>query len=177
MSISTVMAALRRRHGVKAIRRTFRHVATLPATPERVFPLLCPVREEEWIEGWRAEVVWSASGVVEPGAVFRTHVGMGEVWITARHDPVALRVEYAIFGGGHATLKLDLALEPAGEGGARLEIGRAYTGIDWAGRRRVRALTPAWIERDDRRIVRQLEHYLRTGEMLRGAGHLSGGAP
>jgi hypothetical protein len=28
------------------------YVQRLVAGPERVFPLLCPVREADWIEGW-----------------------------------------------------------------------------------------------------------------------------
>jgi len=27
-------------------------IQTNPATPEKVFPLLCPVREADWFPGW-----------------------------------------------------------------------------------------------------------------------------
>ena len=45
---------------------------TLDALPAMVFPLLCPVREYEWIEPWSCDMVFSASGVAENNAVFRT---------------------------------------------------------------------------------------------------------
>ena len=38
---------------------------TVPATPERVFPLLCPVLEYRWIPTWQCELLHSDSGVAE----------------------------------------------------------------------------------------------------------------
>jgi hypothetical protein len=38
-------------------------VFEVAAPPDRVFPLLCPVRERDWLEGWEADMVYSASGV------------------------------------------------------------------------------------------------------------------
>lgn len=40
--------------------------------PERIFPLLCPVLEYDWVPGWECELVYTESGVAESGAVFRT---------------------------------------------------------------------------------------------------------
>ncbi|MGI9537489.1 MAG: hypothetical protein ACR2PB_10480, partial [Desulfocapsaceae bacterium] len=44
----------------------------LNSTPEKVFPLLCPVREYEWIPQWQCEMIYSRSGVAELGCVFST---------------------------------------------------------------------------------------------------------
>ncbi|HET7731794.1 MAG TPA: hypothetical protein VFK48_17360, partial [Usitatibacter sp.] len=40
--------------------------------PGQVFPLLCPVREADWIEGWDPGIVITASGVAERDCVFTT---------------------------------------------------------------------------------------------------------
>ena len=40
--------------------RSWEHQVAAP--PEKIFPLLCPVREKEWIPGWHAETVYLASG-------------------------------------------------------------------------------------------------------------------
>jgi hypothetical protein len=48
------------------------YTQTNPAAPERVFPLLCPVREADWIPGWRYKLIYSESGVAELGCVFTT---------------------------------------------------------------------------------------------------------
>jgi hypothetical protein len=45
---------------------------TNPAAPEKVFPLLCPVREGDWLLGWKYRLIYSDSGVAELGCVFTT---------------------------------------------------------------------------------------------------------
>ena len=52
---------------VKA-RRTY--TQTLFAPPEKVFPLLCPVREVKWANDWNQRQVIAESGLVELGCVF-----------------------------------------------------------------------------------------------------------
>ncbi len=44
----------------------------LDAPPELVFPLLCPVRETEWVIDWKPKVVFSESGLAEADCVFIT---------------------------------------------------------------------------------------------------------
>jgi hypothetical protein len=158
--------------GPRANRRSFEYEADIGAPPERVFPLLCPIREQDWIEGWKATVVYSASGTAERGALFRTRIASGELWITTRHEPPA-RVEYAIVAGTHAVLELALALRPSSPGAARLSIQRTYTGLDAIGRSRVAALREDAIRREDELLVRRLDHYLATGEPLRGTGAIA----
>jgi hypothetical protein len=54
-----------------------------------VFPLLCPVREYEWIEPWSCDMVFSESGLAENNAVFRTHFpaqGGEETWVVCRYE-------------------------------------------------------------------------------------------
>lgn len=40
--------------------------------PEKVLPLLCPIREYEWIEIWECEMIHSNSGYAELDCVFKT---------------------------------------------------------------------------------------------------------
>jgi hypothetical protein len=47
-----------------AKRVTHTYTQKLDATPERVFPLLCPVREAEWADGWQATA--SSSNIPRP---------------------------------------------------------------------------------------------------------------
>jgi hypothetical protein len=167
MSILSLVHGIFGSPAATAVRRVFRFEAPLPAAAERAFPLLCPIREQVWIQGWRASVVHSESGVAEDNAVFRTRLFSGETWITSRHEPDAYRVEYSIVGGSQATLRLDLALLPEPGDRCRLRITRTYTGIGFHGRARVRGLTEAGIEKENALLALQLSHYLRTAEMLR----------
>ena len=56
---------------------------------EKIFPLLCPVREYEWIEHWSCDLLYSASGVNEKGCAFRSkYPGTDEeIWVTSRFEP------------------------------------------------------------------------------------------
>ena len=66
------------------------HLMQLDAAPNEVFPLLCPVREYEWIEGWACEMIYSATGKAEAGAVFRTAFaadGPPDTWVISHYAP------------------------------------------------------------------------------------------
>ncbi|MDP7114503.1 MAG: hypothetical protein QGH45_21200 [Myxococcota bacterium] len=68
-------------------RKEFEYRGVVPSSPAEVFPLLCPVREYEWIDDWSCEVQYTASGVAEQGCAFRTQLQAGESWICSRYEP------------------------------------------------------------------------------------------
>ena len=81
---------------MKSLTRT--HQFTVSAPPEKVFPLLCPVRECEWIPNWRCEMLHSNSGVAEEDCVFRTNCSdTGPMTrVVSRYEPPVL-IEFACF--------------------------------------------------------------------------------
>ncbi len=56
----------------KPNRATHTYRQKLCAAPARVFPLLCPVRETEWADGWLPDLVISSSGIAERDCIFIT---------------------------------------------------------------------------------------------------------
>ena len=52
--------------------RTFKYTQTNNASRETIFPLLCPVREAEWVDGWEYQLIYSKSGFAEQDCVFST---------------------------------------------------------------------------------------------------------
>jgi hypothetical protein len=62
---------------------------TVDAEGTAVFPLLCPVREYDWIDVWSCDVIYSESGIAELGCVFLTDLpGRGtETWVVTRFEP------------------------------------------------------------------------------------------
>lgn len=134
---------------------------TLPATPERVFPLLCPVREHDWIPDWECTMVHSDSGFAELGCVFLR--AEGETWITTRYEP-PVRIDYAIFSPGTAVGMLEFTLTPVGSA-TRVDLRTTTTATGPAG------AVLAHGSPDDRRRVwalrqEQAAHHLTTGAML-----------
>ena len=67
----------------QAQRVTHQFTQTNFAPPETVFPLLCPVREADWVPGWQYRLIYSKSGVAEAGCVFITEENNRET--TGRH--------------------------------------------------------------------------------------------
>ena len=139
---------------------------TVPAPPDRVFPLLCPVREYQWLPGWRCELLHSASGVAEADCVFRTDFpDIGPMtWVVSRYEPPA-RIEFTCFVPGASVHRLTIALT-AVEGGTRLDWSTRWLAVGPAGD----AWIAAWsAEADAKRmdnLRRLLTHYLTTGTML-----------
>jgi len=60
----------------------------ISALPSVVFPLLCPVLEYDWIDGWSCEMIYTKSGVAEELCVFKTtNPSFGEeTWVCTRYE-------------------------------------------------------------------------------------------
>ena len=80
------------------IHRVKPYLLEFEADAGEVFPLLCPVRENDWIAGWESvcRVLHSDSGFAEEGCVFSTLIpGEGRaVWLCSDYDRAACRIEY-----------------------------------------------------------------------------------
>jgi len=119
---------------------TFANDVAAPAAA--LFPLLCPVREYEWIEGWTCRLLHTASGLVEPGCVFVTDRADGPTtWVTVEHDPRARTVAFVRVTPERRAVHMRLRVEPLAETRCRLHIAWQATGIDAARRDEARAGT------------------------------------
>ncbi len=125
-----------------------RYVQRLVAPPDQVFPLLCPVRETEWVEDWDPLRVYTASGVAEPECVFVTaDAGVESTWVVTRHDPRARVVEMVKFTPGSLVTRLRISLEPAADGGTLATVVYTFLAATEAGRLAVVERTEeAWVD-------------------------------
>src|SRR5580765_3650866 len=75
-------------HITKPNRASHTYRQNLFATPAKVFPLLCPVREAEWASGWLPDLVISSSGVAERDCAFLTPDEPAQaIWYVTRYEP------------------------------------------------------------------------------------------
>jgi hypothetical protein len=149
-----------------------RYTQQIDAAPDRVFPLLCPVREAEWLHGWGdlCRIVHSASGVAEEGCVFVTHPpgGPETVWAITGHDPGARVVEFWRVTTGLAATRLTIAVSPAGTDRSAVAVTYTHTPLGEDGRVYLAEhhsedafrASMAWWEQS-------MNHWLRTGQCLR----------
>ena len=140
---------------------------TIDADPGQVFPLLCPVREYEWIEIWQCRMIYSDSGFAENNCIFETdfpHNGGPETWVVSHYEKDR-GIGFVRFTPGEKIIKLDIGLSPTGADGTRLLWRKTHTGLSPAGNQVVTAIAGNF-EFESERIARMLNHYLKTGKML-----------
>ena len=120
----------------KAQRVTRTATLTLPAPPERVFPLFGPIREAEWAEGWQLNMIYSVSPLGEEvGAVFITqHPGEPDtIWLIMKFDAAAFIIEYARVTPGLRIARVMIQCSAAGEGETNAVVTYQFTALSEAG--------------------------------------------
>ena len=150
----------------KRINRSYRQ--TINAPPAVVFPLLCPVREAEWLDGWEYEMIHSESGLAEEDCVFSTP-GDGEadtVWVISRHDKENRLIEFTRFTPGSRTCILKVAVTPKGEIASKVDISYTYTGITAEGNTWIDNFTEETFLDAVKFWERSMNYFLKTGEKL-----------
>lgn len=136
-----------------------------------VFPLLCPVREDDWIAGWKSvcALIHSESGVAEEGCVFTTYIpGEGRsVWICTDYDRAVRRIEYVKHIEGLAIVKWQMRVDPLGAKRSVIVSQYAMTGLSEAGNRHVSQFMAEGYPHMLEAILKdKISYYLRTGQMM-----------
>jgi hypothetical protein len=170
----------------KGNRVVHEYTQTNPATPEKVFPLLCPVREADWIPGWRYKLIYSDSGVAELGCIFTTEDPPVEsekysarsntrdanspetTWICVDYDPTAFRIAYVWIKPGRVATELWIQLTAADHGHTHSHIRFRYTGLSPEGNLEAESYDRKWFEAKMRGWEKAINHYLTTGAMIGG---------
>jgi len=72
----------------QAKKKTLNCDQLLLASTEKVFPLLCPTKEYDWIAPWTCELIYSKSGFAELDCVFTTNFpgDVKETWIVDKYE-------------------------------------------------------------------------------------------
>ena len=147
------------------------YVQRLVASPEAVFPLLCPVREAEWIPDWDPLLVVSRSGVAEEDCVFITRSGADDtIWYVTDYRPKAGFISFVRTTPGLTASRLLIQLAAAPEG-STATITYAHTSLGERGDAFVEAFTEARFVGEMQSWEKRLNHYLATGKGLADTAH------
>ena len=155
--------------------RHYQH--TVDAKPEKVFPLLCPVLEYEWVDGWEVEMIYSKSGVAENNCIFATNFEPEgrTIWVVSLYEPENYRIEFVTFSPGLRIMKLDLKLTEKGPDQTLVSWTYLYTALNEAGRENLETITEEAFLEMARFDDESLNHYCRTGKMLKKEAAVHGG--
>lgn len=142
----------------------------LVAAPSVVFPLLCPVREAEWLDGWDPLAVYADSGVAEPDCVFVTAADPDNaVWYITRHERDHGYVEMLKITPRVTACKLSIQLRPS-DSGCEAFITYAHTSLGPEGDVFVAGFTEDYYRRFMQDWETRMNHYLVHGSTLRETG-------
>ena len=134
---------------------------TFETSPEKLFRLLCPTTELDWIPKWHCELLHSSSGYAEYNAVFRTNFfGFEETWICTRYEPNKA-IEYSRTADD-ICLKLDISLTDNCDGTVTGRWVNTASALTERGNTLLAEWESAWQRHEGLDV---LEHYVKTGEM------------
>jgi len=134
-------------------------------TVKAIWPLLCPVREYDWIEVWECELIHTHSGFNELGCVFKTSSpteGGVETWITSRYDHHE-RIEF-IRSNDWRIIRLVIELKSQVQG-TTLTWSQYVTPLNKSGVEYAKA-KPAAFAKQVKLLEAMLNHFLDKDEML-----------
>jgi hypothetical protein len=154
-------------------RYTHKYTQTNLATPAKVFPLLCPVREADWVPGWKYQLIYSQSGFAELGCVFTTpnDDGPDTTWIVTEYDPSAFLIAFAWVWPGMVATQIRISLRDGNQPGTTDAVIRyAYTGLSPEGNREVARYDEAWFRGKMQGWEKAINHYLKTGSLIDAKG-------
>ncbi len=152
----------------KSRRVTHEYTQTNNAAPEKVFPLLCPVREADWAPGWQYRLIYSDSGVAELGCIFTTpnppsHTFPEKTWIVTDYDPVSFRIAFVWVNPGRVATEIRIQLTRGSEASTLANIRYRYTGLSEEGNREIATYDADWFRNMMEGWQSAINEYLQTG--------------
>lgn len=148
--------------------KTFHYVQTNLGSREAVFPLLCPVREADWIDGWEYNMIYSKSGLAEQDCVFTTphHSNIKTFWQITQYDKVLFAIEFVRVTPNENIVKINIQLEPITIDTTRSIISYQYTGLNEEQNKLIETSLEASFKDSMSYWENAINHYLKTGEKL-----------
>ena len=119
-----------------------KHTIILGASKEKIFPLLCPVRESEWLPGFSSKTIFSESGVSELDGIFLTHENKPEeaIWTIPIYQPNKF-IEMIYFQSKVKIVIIKLSLTESSDNKTLLQVEYIYTSLSEKGNEQLRSIT------------------------------------
>ncbi len=153
----------------KGIQKTLECKQINHGSREQIFPLLCPVRESDWIDGWEYEMIHSKSGYAEQDCVFATphKDDLKTIWQITQYDPYNFNLEFVRLTPKENIVKININLESISDTKTRSHISYQYTGLNKNQNRFIKAELPELFLNNMTYWENALNHYLKTRKKLK----------
>jgi hypothetical protein len=139
----------------------------IDGSPDNVFPMLCPVREYDWIQPWHCEMVYTDSGIAELDCVFKTNFpddGPEDTWVVSKYEPPK-RIEFVRMNSLRS-IRYSIELVQQKNGSTQATWKQVMTGLNPEGDIFVDGLTEEAYHGRMKTLENMINHYLKTGDML-----------
>ena len=138
-------------------------------TRNEVFPLLCPVKEKDWVPGWDLKLVISNSGVIEQECFFVEEDTPGDaIWVVTKHDPINFEVAMYRIVPGIIVCRFEVTLDSEKGKSTSASISYEQTALGKDGEKIVDEFTAESFTKLMDEFTLAINHYLTTGKMIEG---------
>ena len=151
-------------------RRHFTYTQTIHADPEKIFPLICPVKEAEWLDNWAYDLHFSESGSAEKGCTFSTsHNGRKNdtLWYISEYDSKNMRINFVYFIPNIRITDIQLIIKALDKSCSNVFIDYTHTSVSPEGDKNVAAMTEPDFIKHMKLWEDSVNHYLKTGTKLK----------
>jgi hypothetical protein len=137
------------------------------AAAQLVFPLLCPVRECDWIDGWNPALVLSNSGYAELDCTFITgDDDKRAIWTITRHEPDDGLIEFVRFGPDDVVTRISIHVRPTAANECTALIRYQHTALSDRADAVIASFSEAYFRSFMELWQRRLQYFLDTGRTL-----------
>ena len=153
----------------KGIQKTCTYTQINNGSIEEVFPLLCPVREMDWLDGWDYKMIHSNSGLIEKDCVFTTphHGELETVWQVTQYDKTTYAIEFLRVTPKENVVKINIQLEEMSEQQTRVLIDYQYTALNKAQNEFINKELEQSFNKSMKWWEKSINYYLENGKMLK----------
>ncbi|MCH8942132.1 MAG: hypothetical protein IIA48_06815 [Bacteroidetes bacterium] len=139
------------------------YIQKIKAIPSIVFPLLCPNREVDWVNGWLPDEIISNSGLAELDCIFTTTNDEGKAfWIITKYEPEEFRMEIVKIVPESFVTNIRIKLNE-NENGSDLIVTYQITSLGKKGDKKVKGFTEKHYKDFMEAWERELNFFLITG--------------
>ena len=152
----------------KGSRVKFTHTQEYTHSVQEVFPLLCPVREYEYLPAWDCDLVYLDTGFIEEGGVFTTEFPQDgddkDVWVVSKY--VLNKIIQFVRINTLRAIIYNIEVCSNKPAGTKLSWEQIITGLTPEGNKYVEALREEDFVDRLHGMEKLLQHYLDSGEVM-----------
>ena len=150
------------------LRKSFTYTQINSGAPEEVFPLLCPVREHDWLDGWQLTMLYSQSGLIEQDCVFATPYDGQRMalWQVTLYDHLNYLIEFVRMVPATEVVKINIRLRALEARTTETTITYQFTILDADLRENLQEKLAQDFYRAMSWWEKAINHYLQHGNKL-----------